>query len=112
MGTDNFTASSPGQGAGLTHATVPEDAQRVRISFCGEIDLSSADMVEAAVIDALRSYHPGRIDVDLAEVKFLDSIGIRALLRCRTQAIEAGCQLAVMNPQPMIHRILEVTGVL
>jgi anti-anti-sigma factor len=115
MGThrfDNVPDSLPAQRAVLTHITVREDAERVRIAFCGEIDLSSADLVDAAVTDALLSHHPRRVDVDLAEVRFLDSSGIHALLRCRAQAIEAGCQLAVTNPQRMTYQVMELTGVL
>jgi anti-anti-sigma factor len=115
VGTDRFDNppdSPPAQRAVLTHVIVREDVQRVRICFSGEIDLSSVDLVDAAAADVLRSYRPRHLDLDLAEVRFLDASGISALLRCRARAVEAGCQLAVTNPRPMIYRILELTGVL
>jgi anti-sigma B factor antagonist len=113
MGThhfDYFADMPPLRAAVLTHKTVREDTQRVRISFSGEIDLSSADLVEAAVADALRSADPHHLEVDLAGVRFIDSIGIRALLRSKGQASEEGCHLAVVNTPPMIYRVLELTG--
>ena len=115
MGTHRFDYvpdSPPAQRAVLTHTTVREDVQRVRVSFSGEIDISCASVVDAAVTDALRSYRPRHVDVDLAGVRFIDSSGIHALMRCRAQAVEAGCQLAVTNPRPMTFRVLEITGVL
>lgn len=95
----------------LTYTTLSEGLQRVRIRFSGEIDLSSSDLVHAAVCDALRSDHPSGLELDLAEVRFLDSSGIHALLRCRTEAIKAGCRLAVTNAQPIVYRVLEISGV-
>lgn len=115
MGTDRLDyipESSPAKRGVLTYVTAHEGAHRVRICFSGEIDLSSAYVVEVAVADALGAHHPRHLEVDLAEVRFLDARGIRALIRCRTRAHEAGCRLAVANPQPMIYRVLEITGML
>src|SRR5215470_13784190 len=113
MGThrfDHFADPAPLRDAAFTHKTVREDGQRVRILFSGEIDLSSADLVEAAVADALRSHQPHHLDMDLAGIRFIDSIGIRALLRCHRQASAEGCHLAVTNTPQMIYRVLEITG--
>jgi anti-sigma B factor antagonist len=115
MGThrfEHFPDPPPARRAVLTHTTAHEDVHRVRIAFSGEIDISSADLLDAAVTDALRSHHLRHIDIDLAGVRFIDSSGVYALMRCRTQAVEAGCQLAVTNPQPMTYRVLKITGML
>lgn len=53
-----------------------------------------------------------QVYLDLTAVRFIDSSGIHALMRCRARAIEAGCRLAVTNAQPIIYRVLEITGVL
>jgi anti-anti-sigma factor len=96
----------------LAYTTVLEDARHVRVCFSGEIDLASSDVIDLAICEALLFHHPCHIDVDLAEVRFIDASGIRALLRCRAHSVEVGCQFAVTNPQPLIYRILEITGVL
>lgn len=114
MDTERFdfpSDSPPAQLIVISHTTLRQDMQRVRISFSGEIDLSSSDAVQAAVYDALRSHQPRHLEVDLAEVRFMDSSGIHALLRCRTQAIKARCQLVVTNAQPIVYRVLEISGV-
>src|SRR5262245_51001591 len=111
MGTHGLDDLPDSPRAVLKHTTVREDAQRVRICFSGEMDLSSAQAVDAAVADALLAYHPRHVDLDLTEVRFVDSSGIHALMRCLTRSMKAGCQLAVTNPQPLIYQVLEVTGV-
>lgn len=107
-----FPDSPPAHRSVLTYSTVLENTRHVRVCFSGEADLASSDVIDIAVCEALLFHHPHRIDVDLAGVRFLDASGIRALLRSRAQSVEVGCQFAVTNPQPLIYRVLEITGVL
>ncbi|HWG99886.1 MAG TPA: STAS domain-containing protein [Pilimelia sp.] len=89
---------------------VPEDHERVRIAVTGDMDLATAAHVHRAVLNALRHYRPARIELDLAEVEFLDAAGIRALLDCHTDAGHAGCRLVVRRVLPTVHRVLQITG--
>jgi len=73
-----------------------------RASICGECDLSNADEIEAWLI----SFGPGPLDVDLAGVTFLDSSGLYALMRVTRK----NPSLRVVNPSPIVRRVLEVTG--
>src|SRR4051794_2982590 len=115
MGTHRFTFfsdSQPAPAATLTYTTVRHDAEAVGITFSGEIDMATSDEVVAAVTTALSSHGPRTLYVDLAEVRFMDSSGINALVRCRACVAERGCRLVVTNPQPIVYRVLEITGVL
>jgi anti-sigma B factor antagonist len=115
MGTHRFTffPESPSTPAAvLTYQTVVEHACGVRVAFAGEIDMSTADGLNVVVTDALRSYSPRHLCVDLAGVRFMDCSAIHALVRCRGRAADAGCRLTVTNPQPMVCRTLEITGLL
>jgi anti-anti-sigma factor len=107
-----FPDSPPAHRSELTYTTVLENARHVRVGFSGEIDLASSDVIDRAICEALLFHHPRRIDVDLAEVRFIDASGIRALLRSRARSVELGCQFAVTNPHPLVYRVLEITGVL
>jgi anti-anti-sigma factor len=102
----------PARRSKLTYITVAEDIERVRVCFSGEVDLASSDLIDLAVCEALLFHHPRHVEVDLAEVRFLDASGIRVLLHCRERSVEVGCQFAVVNPQPLVYRIMELTGVL
>jgi anti-anti-sigma factor len=64
------------------------------------------------LLRVLRDQRPDLLDVDLAGVTFLDCTGLGALVAVRNAAIRAGGQMRVSHPQPIVRRILEVTGLL
>jgi anti-anti-sigma factor len=114
MGKHRFTSFAlpqPQAASTLTHVAVG-DPEAVRIAFAGEIGMGTADTVLAAVVDALGTYGPRRLEVDVADVGFMDASGINALVRCRSYAVAAGCRLAVTNPLPIVYEVLGITGML
>ena len=84
----------------------------LRLSFAGEIDLSNAATFADVVLDAMRQQPHRLVQVGFAEVSFLDSSGIRALLDCWRSAQAQGRRLAVTEVRPPVRRVLEITGVL
>jgi anti-anti-sigma factor len=94
----------------LSVTAQPEQAG-VRLIVTGEIDPSTADVLRHAVGEALDT-HPTAIAVDLAGVTFMDSTGIGALVQARKRAVAGGTALTVVDPQPSVRRILEITGLL
>jgi anti-sigma B factor antagonist len=91
--------------------SVNSSPAEIRIRPRGEIDMAVADGLGEAIISALKDGSP-RVVVDLTEVTFLDSSGIRALLMARKVADEHDRSLVVENPAPMVHRVLTIGGVL
>lgn len=83
-----------------------------RIVVAGDIDGTNAAQLQAAVIDVLRHQRPRCIDVDLAEVTSLDAAGIRAMLLCQADARQVDCLVKLIKPQPMVYRVLQITGLL
>jgi anti-sigma B factor antagonist len=49
--------------------------------------------------------------LDLAELKFMDSTGLRVLLRARVAADEGRWEIALRNVPPTIRRLFDMTGV-
>ncbi|MFC0532743.1 STAS domain-containing protein [Phytohabitans kaempferiae] len=86
-------------------------ARGVAVVFLeGEIDMQAEDRVVAEIETALVG--PQRdIVVDLSRVPFLDSSGVRALLRGREAAQRRGVQLRVRNPHRIVEEVLRITGV-
>jgi len=72
----------------------------------GEIDLATADQLVTAV--EMLSDGGGPIILDLTEVEFIDSSGVRALLRCEQAAAEAGRAFALLRPSGPVARILDL----
>ncbi|GAA4606523.1 anti-anti-sigma factor [Actinoplanes octamycinicus] len=78
----------------------------------GELDRVEADRLLAAITVLVRE-HPGRpIALDAGRLMFLDSGGVRALLGCQQFAEAAGSRLSIVAAGPIVHQVLEITGLL
>jgi anti-anti-sigma factor len=75
----------------------------------GEFDLAAVPSLREQ-IEAARELAPRGVVLDLAEVTFVDSSGLRELLRARTASREAGKGFALAAPQPPVIRLFELTG--
>jgi anti-sigma B factor antagonist len=80
------------------------------IGVHGDLDFDSHVDLELALVQALDA-GAGPIVVDLAEVPFLDSSGVRVLLSTRERAQTRNTSVTVRNPQPVVERVLRLTGV-
>jgi anti-anti-sigma factor len=78
----------------------------------GEIDLSNSDVLRVRLLNVLFALHPYRIEVDLAGVTFLDCSGLTVLVTLGKAAARTGCRLWITNPQPIVRRVLDLTGLL
>jgi len=89
---------------------VVRDADRVtRIAPCGELDIASAPEFEAAIEDAI-SEHDTEIILDLRELTFMDSTGLRALAQTNARAEQDGFTLVIVRGPRQIERVLEISG--
>jgi anti-anti-sigma factor len=76
----------------------------------GDLDMQAEERVVAEIEAALAG--PQRdVVVDLSAVPFLDSSGVRALLRGREAAQRRGVRLCVRNPRRIVEDVLRITGV-
>jgi anti-anti-sigma factor len=92
--------------------TLAEDAgsggERV-IRLRGELDIDAAPDLERAL---LRSRPAGqRVMLDLSELKFMDSTGLRVLLRARAAAEEGRWEIFLRDVPSNIQRLFDMTGV-
>jgi anti-anti-sigma factor len=84
----------------------------VAVAVAGEVDLATAPVLRDRLVNALQEQNAAVLDVDLGGVTFLDCAGISALVAARNTAVQAGRQMWVTYPQPIVRRILELTGLL
>jgi len=73
---------------------------------------ATGHLLRDRLLDVLREQAPAVLNVDLGGVTFLDCTGISALVAARNAAVQAGRQMRVTRPQPIVGRVLEVTGLL
>lgn len=77
----------------------------------GDVDLAAEASVTQALADVVASGTTTGVVVDLSGVPFLDSSGIRALVRGHLAAAEAGLELTVRGAQGTVEQVLRLTGV-
>jgi anti-sigma B factor antagonist len=80
------------------------------VALDGELDIATVPALEDALADVERA-QPKALTLDLGGLGFMDSTGLRALLRARSRAGRRGATLRVANVQPEVARVLEITGV-
>ncbi|WP_169734299.1 STAS domain-containing protein [Hamadaea tsunoensis] len=78
----------------------------------GEIDLTTASHLSTAIKDVVCRGGIQRLTIDLSQVTFLDCAGIRALIDGGNWAAVHDVALHVANPHGIVHRVLQMTGVL
>jgi len=83
------------------------DGQRTVVAIAGEVDLATVDRVEHAVADALVAAH--EVALDLREVTFIDSTGLRLLVELDDLALAGGRSFTLL-PGAAVARLLELTG--
>ena len=88
---------------------VEPDRAAVNVRPIGELDLATVALVEAQ-LGELWSVGFKCIVLDLREVCFLDSTGLRLLLAWDARAGEDGMTFAVIAGTPKVQRVLEVSG--
>jgi anti-sigma B factor antagonist len=81
----------------------------VILALAGELDVTNADEAEEAVRVAWQG-SPSFLVFDLSRLTFMDSTGVRVLIRARRRAAERQGIVALTGLTPSVSRIVELTG--
>ena len=79
------------------------------VTVFGELDLATADAVEAALEKAIAA--EGQVVLDLRACGFVDSRGIAVLIKAALRLHEQNRKLIVRGVQERVMRILELAGI-
>jgi len=93
----------------LTLRSEPHDAT-VDVTVSGDLDMAAAFKFETELEGALAGPDTRAVVLDLAEVTFIDSAGLGALLAIRERANQAGVELAIARVSDRVQRVLDATG--
>jgi anti-sigma B factor antagonist len=74
----------------------------------GELDIATAPEL-SRLLEGLRRRHHAVV-VDLAEVTFIDSTGLSALMDARAESSRDGWHFTVRRPSPAVRRVVELAG--
>lgn len=90
-------------------ASVEEGVATVRLQ--GDLDLDSAtdlaDRLAAADVAGAT-----RVEIDVTDLRYCDSSGIRVLVVAREEAVERGGSLVLRGVSGAVEKVLEITGLL
>ena len=89
--------------------TVTDRADTIVVHLAGELDMATAERA----LDALRATDlsaAGSLVVNLADVSFCDSSGLRLLLHLRQAMVEHGGGFDAVGAHGIVASTIEVTG--
>lgn len=96
--------------------TEPEVAHRVedgtaRLSVAGELtDAARRPLVRVLTDLLLGQPAPGRVELDLSAVSFMNSAGMAVLVQLQKLAAPRGIEVALVRPTPAVVRPLQLSG--
>jgi anti-anti-sigma factor len=95
-------------GAGDFNVLTNRDASTLVVVPRGEIDLATVDLVREAV----ESEHEPRqaVVLDLREVGFMDTSGLRYVLELTARASQEGFRVRLVRGPKVVQRVFEVSG--
>lgn len=82
---------------------------RAIVALRGELDLASAPLLESEIEGGVPD--GGALVLDLDDLKFIDSTGLRLILTTHERAIANGQEFAVTKGSEQVQRLLTITGV-
>jgi len=91
------------------HVTVTDRADAIVVHLAGELDMATAERA----LDALRGTDlraARSLVVDLADVSFCDSSGLRLLLHLRQAMVEHGGGFDAVGAHGIVASTIDVTG--
>lgn len=88
---------------------VRHDKDRVVLVLRGELDLASAPLLQTE-IQSSEVATATMVVLDLKQLDFIDSTGLRALLTSHKRSRELGQEFAVTRGSPQTQRLLSITG--
>jgi anti-anti-sigma factor len=89
---------------------VRHEVDRVIVALDGELDMANAPTLES-VVDGAELDGKAMVVLDLQQLQFIDSTGLRIILSLRERTLATGREFAVTPGSQQVQRLLSLTGV-
>jgi anti-sigma B factor antagonist len=86
-----------------------QESGRLILRLRGELDLATRDAMESAIFAAIPTAY--EVTLDLRDLTFCDSTGLAMFLAANEKAVANGTALKLVNLQPIVARVFEISGV-
>lgn len=84
----------------------------VRLTLGGELDLRTGRRLDAELARIETQLRPGVLILDLANLTFIDSSGLRVLFHAERRARAEGRRIVLVPGSGAVRRVFEITGAL
>jgi anti-anti-sigma factor len=101
--------TAPERGHAYLTVAAEHRGDAVVVRLRGELDVSSVDGLRQAMHGILKSL-PQTVVVDVSGLGFADCAGLSVLSSARRRLAEQGRKLIITDPQPLVQRLLTLTG--
>ena len=88
---------------------VTSNGEATRLTLRGEFDIANAPHLEREITRFVES-GGSRLVVDLRDLSFIDSTGLRIVLETRQRAADRGFELEIVRGPRQVQRVFELTG--
>jgi len=92
-------------------ADARQDGRIWVVRVAGEVDIATAPRLDAT-FESIVASEPSRVLLELEDVTFLDSSGIRSLVLAQRHLEEAGAVFVIDGMSDAVMHVLEIAGVL
>jgi anti-anti-sigma factor len=92
----------------LLDLTTETAGTTVRLALTGELDIAGAARVEQE-LERIEQDPPATIVLDLRELAFMDSTGLRVIVAADSRAREQNRRLVIVRGSATVQRIIEMT---
>jgi anti-sigma B factor antagonist len=101
--------ASPVRRVGDLELIVSSDETTHEVRLLGELDLSTADLLRNE-LSRLATGGATLVTLDLADLTFIDSTGLSALIAGLKRLRQQGGDMALRSPTAATRKVLEITG--
>ena len=88
--------------------TYEENVKKLKIELDEDIDMNSCRSLRTIVDGYIMRYSPNVCEIDMSNVKFMDSSGLGFIMGRYNLAKMLGCNLIVSNPDNSIKKLLSM----
>jgi anti-sigma B factor antagonist len=89
---------------------VRHDPDRAIVVLAGELDMASAEVLQG-VLEGGEVQGGAMLVLDLQQLQFIDSTGLRSILTAFERCKERGQEFAITPGSQQVQRLLRITGV-
>jgi anti-sigma B factor antagonist len=90
---------------------IDHDESVTTVCLNGELDLPAVLACEHSVLEQIQEHAASTVNVELSDLAFIDSTGLRFLLNLKSAMGRRGVRVVVQGVSPAVARVFDVAGV-